>query len=67
MVDAMLGNVPAWFIDVVNWDTLAEVVLDHFIHKGDVLLFVIVVSFHLPLQVFETLLDHREVAFQSND
>ena len=67
MVDAMVGDVPTWFVDVINWDTLAEVVLDHFVHKGDVLLLVLVVSFHFSLQIFETLLGHGEVAFKRDD
>ena len=63
----MVGDVPAWFVDVINWDTLAEVVLDHLVHKCDVFLFVFVVSLHFTLQIFESLFDHGEVSFQRDD
>ena len=67
MVDAMVGDVPAWFVDVIHRYTLAEVILDHLIHKRDVLLFVVIVSFHFPLQIIESLFGHGEVAFKCDD
>ena len=67
MVHAVMRDVPTWFVDVVDRNTFAEIVFDHLIHKSDVLLFVVIVSFHFSLQIFKALLSHGQVTFKSNN
>ena len=67
MVHAVMGNVPAWFVDVVYRNALAKVVLDHFVHECGIFLFLVVVSFHFPLKVFEPFFSHGEIAFKRDD
>ena len=66
MVHAVMRDVPTWFVNIVYRNTFAEIVFDHLIHKTDVLLFVVIVSFHFSFQIFETLLGHGKVACEDS-